>query len=153
MNDVSAITPQIYLSSYIDQSSMDFLREQDFQLIISMIGPTLPEEDFLDTGCKLLFLKTQDNFLFPIPIKKLLVGVETALPTLEKGHKIFIYCQQGKRRSVTMTASILIAQGYSAVDAMKLIKEKRHLADPYRWYVKRKILAFEKFWSQRKLNV
>ena len=50
-----------------------------------------------------------------------------------------------------MAACILIANGTGSADAMQLIKKMRLAADPYRWYVKKRIRKFEKFWKD-KLN-
>jgi hypothetical protein len=45
-----------------------------------------------------------------------------------------------------MACSILIGLGYSAEAAMLIVKEKRRQADPYIWYIRRRILAFEDHW-------
>ncbi len=150
MNDISEITPQLYVSSYLDQSSIDKLLTENFKLIISMIGATFPIEKLDAVNCQVLALKTRDNFLFPIPSSALNKGVEAALPVIEQGEKVLVYCQQGKRRSVTMAAAILIARGYSSAEAMQMIKSKRMIADPYRGYVKKRILKFEKFFLENK---
>ena len=47
-----------------------------------------------------------------------------------------------------MGTAILIAQGYSAEEAMDLIQEKREVADPRVWYIRRRIEQFEKTWNE-----
>ncbi len=47
-----------------------------------------------------------------------------------------------------MATCILIAQGYTADDAMKLIIEQRPVADPHAPHIESRIRAFEKDWSR-----
>jgi hypothetical protein len=47
-----------------------------------------------------------------------------------------------------MAACILISQGYSADEAMGLIKEQRDVADPYAKHIQRQITKFEKYWHE-----
>ena len=47
-----------------------------------------------------------------------------------------------------MGAAILIAQGLSAESAMSLIKSQRVVADPYIFYIYRRITMFESKWGQ-----
>jgi len=50
-------------------------------------------------------------------------------------------------RGVAMGAAILIAQGLPAVEAMQLIKQRRAVADPYIWYIRRRIERFAQRWQ------
>jgi hypothetical protein len=61
---------------------------------------------------------------------------------------VHVFCEGGRRRSVAMASCILIGKGYSAEDAMKLIKEKRPVADPYAWHIQRQIRKFEINWHE-----
>jgi uncharacterized protein YgbK (DUF1537 family) len=45
-----------------------------------------------------------------------------------------------------MGAAILIAQGLDAESAMSLIKTQRLIADPYIFYIYRRIRIFERKW-------
>jgi protein-tyrosine phosphatase len=76
-------------------------------------------------------------------------GVEAALPVIEHGQSVLIHCKAGVHRSVAMTTCILIAHGYAADEAMKLIVEQRPVADPYAPYILSRILAFERDWHKR----
>ena len=46
-----------------------------------------------------------------------------------------------------MAASILIAQGLAPEGAMRLIKERRPVADPEAYHIRRRILLFEQQWN------
>ena len=47
-------------------------------------------------------------------------------------------------RSVAQATCVLIEMEYNADDAMKLIQEKRAVADPYVGYIQKRIRLFEK---------
>lgn len=46
----------------------------------------------------------------------------------------------------TMAACILIAQGLSSAEAMQLVKDRRPKADPYVFYIRKRIEKFEEVW-------
>jgi hypothetical protein len=46
-----------------------------------------------------------------------------------------------------MGACILIAQGYEPEAAMKLISERRLVADPNAYYIRPRIMLFAKQWN------
>jgi hypothetical protein len=48
-----------------------------------------------------------------------------------------------------MACCILIGMGYSAEEAMALVVEKRPIADPTIWHIRRRILLFEEQWRAR----
>jgi hypothetical protein len=75
-------------------------------------------------------------------------GVEAALPVIKKGHRVHVFCEGGRRRSVAMASCILIGQGYKSEEAMRLVKEKHEVADPYIWYIRHRITKFESYWNE-----
>jgi hypothetical protein len=96
-----------------------------------------------------LTLRTFDSIFLPIPIYMLKRGVQTALSPIEAGEGVLIYCREGRHRSVAMASCVLIGKGFSADDAMALIKERRRVADPYAWHIERRIRKFEGVWKDR----
>lgn len=100
-----------------------------------------------------LWLRSLDNPLFPIPMRTLLQGTQRALEVIASGGKIYSHCAYGRHRSVAMGAAVLIAQGYNPQAAMRLIKEKRPVADPDVFYIRQRILAFARYWQgQQKMG-
>ena len=81
-------------------------------------------------------------------ITKLVNGVEAALPVIDNGDAVLVYCREGRHRSVAMAASVLIGCGLSADEAMEKIKSKRSKADPYAWHIQRRIRKFEQVWMR-----
>jgi hypothetical protein len=151
MIDISKVTDYLYVGSKVGKEHADELKVLNFNLIISMIGQMPPDEIYTNPPFKTLWIKTYDTFITPIPVKKLLVGVEAALPVIQSKGKVLVFCMQGKRRSVAMAAAILISMGHSVEQATDLLTTAREVADPRRWYIRRQIKAFEKYWRRRRL--
>jgi hypothetical protein len=151
MIDISKVTDYLYVGSRVGKEHADELKVLNFNLIISMIGQMPPDEVYTLPPFKTLWIKTYDAFFTPISIKKLLVGVEAALPIIQNKGKVLVFCKQGKRRSVAMAAAILISMGHTGEQAIDLLTTAREVADPRRWYIRRQIHAFEQYWQKREL--
>jgi protein-tyrosine phosphatase len=78
-----------------------------------------------------------------------MVGARTALETIRMGGKVYVHCAYGRHRGVAMGSCVLIAQGYDPEDAMKLIAERRSVADPYAYYIRPRILKFAREWNEK----
>ena len=146
--DVSKITDHLYVSSKVTKKNVTAVLELDPRLVISMIFQRKPPEALEQPPRSVLWLRTFDFPLLPIPLRTLNRGVEAALPVIEDGYHVHVFCEGGRRRSVAMASCILIGEGYSADEAMRLIKERREVADPYIWYIQRQIRNFEKYWHE-----
>ena len=145
--DISNITDYLYVSSKVTTRNVDAVLDLDPRLVISMIVQRRPPQELAQPPRRLLWFKTFDLFLIPISMRVLGRGVEAALPVIDAGHIVHVFCEGGRRRSVAMASCILIGKGYSAEDAMKLIKEMRPVADPYAWHIQRQIRNFEEYWQ------
>ena len=151
MTDISKVTDYLYVGSRVGREHADELRMFNFNLIISMIGQIPPDEIYTLPPFKTLCIKTYDTFFTPISIKKLMVGVEAALPVIQNKGKVLVFCMQGRRRSIAMAAAILISMGHTSNQAINLLTTARKTADPRRWYIRTQIKAFEKYWQKRGL--
>ena len=83
-----------------------------------------------------------DSPFFPISVQKLMRGAQAALETIQSGGKVYSHCAYGRHRGVAMGSCILIAQGYTAEEAMQLISKRRSYADPQINYIRARILKF-----------
>lgn len=149
--DASAITDQLLVAPRPHARNVGDVRGLKVDLVISMIGLAPPPE-LTRPPFRLLRLPVFDSPLFPIPMKVLLRGVCEALPVLERGGRVLVYCRAGRHRSVAMTACILIALGMTADEAMDTIVSRRPLADPHARYISRRIRAFERRWREGSLT-
>lgn len=144
--DISQITDLLFVGGQPRAEHAEHLEELGVRLIISMRGEAPPPKVFEQPPFRALWLRTYDTLFTPIPIHKLLEGVRAALPAMARGESVLAHCHYGRHRGVAMGAAILIAQGHSADAAMRLLREKRAIADPQAWYIRRQIKKFEQHW-------
>jgi protein tyrosine phosphatase (PTP) superfamily phosphohydrolase (DUF442 family) len=147
--DYTQITNTLFIGTTPGSADYDALRELGVRLVINMRFERRLRPDPRDPPLSILWLRTIDNPLFPIPLRNLRRGAEAALATIKAGGKVYACCRAGVHRSVTMAAAILIAQGYPADEAMALIKARRKVADPYVWYIRRRINRFAATWENQ----
>jgi protein-tyrosine phosphatase len=80
-------------------------------------------------GMKVLWNPTEDDFQ-PKPAELFQRGVDFAMEALEnQDARVFIHCAAGVHRAPMMALAVLGAQGWSIVDAVKVIEEKRDVVD------------------------
>lgn len=140
--DISKITEYMYIAAHPKAEAASTIQALGVRLIINMIFYR-PADIYKKPPFKLLTLRSFDSPFLPIQLSKLRKGVKTALPFIQNGDSVLIYCREGKHRSVAMASCILIGMGYSSDDAMALISSKREKADPYAWHIQRQIRRFE----------
>ncbi len=145
--DISQITDYLYVGAQPSGQDAERLRALNVRLIISMAGNIRPPEALTQPPLSVLWLRTYDTIFTPIPIGKLMEGVQAALPVIQDGKGVLAHCREGRHRSVAMGAAILIAMGHSAEEAMQLLSVRRRKADPQAWHIRHQIKKFEKHWQ------
>lgn len=145
--DISQITNYLYVGAQPSAQDAEQLCALNVRLIISMAGTIRPPEALTQSPLSVLWLRTYDTIFTPIPIGKLMKGVQAALPVIQGGRSVLAHCREGRHRSVAMGAAILIAMGHSAEEAMQLLSARRKKADPQAWHIRRQIKKFEKHWQ------
>ena len=148
--DISLITDHLLVGAQPETAHAEELGALNIGLIINMRGELRPDPVYGAPPFSSLWLRTYDFFLTPIRMSTLAQGTQAALAVIGRGQRVLVHCQRGRHRSVAMAAAILIAQGYTARDAMRLISEKRPVADPQAWHIRRQIEKFERYWQKRK---
>jgi len=148
--NLSQITNDLFIGNMPSTADYDRLRDLGVRLVINMRFSLGPRPDPHEPPLEFLWLRSFDNVFIPIPIPKLIEGAQHALTTIAAGGKVLAHCAYGRHRGVAMGASILIAQGYSPADAMKLIKAKRSVADPDAFHIRSRILKFAEQWQNQK---
>jgi protein-tyrosine phosphatase len=146
--DVSEITEYLYISAWPRGEHTDEIHTRGIRLVLSMHWERphlVPKDD----PVRVLWLPTFDTPLTPIPMRILYLGVTAALPVIQSGNRVLVHCRAGRHRSVAMACAVLIGKGYTAQEAIQLVKEKRAAADPDAWYIKARIIKFEKYWQAR----
>ena len=144
----SQITNDLFIGNTPSINDYDRLRELGIRLIINMRFTLGPKPDSHHQPISTLWLRSIDSPFFPISIKKLIHGAHTALETIRNGGKVYTHCAYGRHRGVAMGACVLIAQGHDPIEAMKLIAERRSVADPFAYYIQPRILKFANEWNR-----
>jgi protein tyrosine phosphatase (PTP) superfamily phosphohydrolase (DUF442 family) len=142
----SQITDQLFIGNTPTLKDYDQLRELGIRLIINMRFSRGPAADPHTQPISTLWLRSIDSPFFPISVKKLIHGAQTALETIRNGGKVYTHCAYGRHRGVAMGACVLIAQGHDPLKAMQLITERRSVADPFAYYIRPRILKFANEW-------
>ena len=145
----SKITDYLYISAWPRSKHVEEILALGVRLILSMHW-LLPAKPLRRPPLRLLWLPTIDEPIFPIPMRTLTKGVRAALPVIEENDSVLVHCKAGVHRSVAQAACVLIGKGYSADEAIQLIKERRPAADPDAWYIKKRIRKFEQIWPEIK---
>ena len=143
----SQITDHLFIGSQPSFTDYDRLRRLGIRLIINMRFSRGPQPDPHHQPISTLWLHSIDSPLFPISIQKLIRGARAALETICADGKVYTHCAYGRHRGVAMGACILIAQGFDPFEAMRLIVERRSVADPYAYYIRPRILKFATVWD------
>src|SRR5215510_7623944 len=123
--DISPITNDLFVGAQPETAHAPELGALNIGLIINMRAELRPDPVYGAPPFRSLWLRTYDFFLTPIRVATLEQGAQAALAVIGQGQRVLVHCQRGRHRSVAMAAAILIAQGYTARDAMQLIAEKR----------------------------
>jgi len=145
----SKITDDLFIGTTPSVKDYDQLRDQGVRLVINMRFTYGPRPDPHESPLLLLWLRTIDSPFFPIPIAKMVIGARAALETIRMGGKVYVHCAYGRHRGPAMGSSILIAQGHEPEVAMKLIAERRSVADPYAFHIRPRIMKFAREWNHR----
>ncbi len=150
--DISQITKYLFVGAHPEAADAPAIRELGIRLVISMVGFRRPPAVFSVPPLRLLWFQTFDTVVIPIPLKTLQCGVEAAIPVIQEGHAVLVFCMYGRHRSIAMAAAILIAMGYSADEAMRMLETGRTAADPRARHIRRQIERFEKRWHRLQGN-
>lgn len=146
----SKITDNLFIGTTPLPEDYETLRDLDVELVINMRVERRPHPDLDESPMPVLWLPTFDSPIMPIPLGLLRRGVHAAQKTIQEGGKVYVHCAEGRHRGVAMGAAILIAQGYSAQEAINLIEKRRKKADPRAWYIQRQIHRFSMTWNRHK---
>jgi protein-tyrosine phosphatase len=144
-HDISHITDYLFISAWPESQHVEEILSLNIRLILSMHW-LRPARSLRQPPLKLLWLPTFDTPLTPIPISTLRRGVEAAMPVIRDGKAVLSHCRYGVHRSVAMACCVLIGNGLSADEAMRLVSASREAADPYASYIQKRIRKFEQNW-------
>jgi hypothetical protein len=99
-------------------------------------------EKLRQVGIELLYLPTPDRY--SPTIEKLASGVRWTEERLAAGGKVFAHCEHGVGRGPLMVGCVLISRGYSASDAIEILRDRRWQSAPNDRQIET-LLAFESY--------
>lgn len=146
--DYSPITENLFIGAWPTKYHVETIESLDVKLIVSTILET-PDKELGQPPLSLVRVRATDlgkRLIFPTG--QILKGVEAALPVLQAGDGVMVFCKAGKHRSATMTACILVGMGYSAEEAIRTVEENRAEAD-FKASHRERIKSFEATWRER----
>ncbi len=146
----SKITDNLYIGTTPKAGDYNILHELGVTLVINMRIGLPPKRDPRTPPMRSVWLPVIDSPIFPIPVFVLRKGVLEALKVMDGGGAVYTHCSKGRHRGPAMGACILIAQGMSPDEAMRLIKERRPISDLKMWYIHRRVIKFSKSWEYSK---
>jgi protein tyrosine phosphatase (PTP) superfamily phosphohydrolase (DUF442 family) len=146
--EYSQITDRLFVAAWPVGENYTEIVDQGVRLVINMDWIS-PDPKLGQPPLQLLTLETRDSPLTPMPLDKLWTGVNAASETIAAGGKVMVYCKGGVHRSVVMACCILISQGYSAGQAISLVKQKRPVARPDDGHYMQVIEEFETAWKAK----
>ena len=142
----SQIANQLFVAAWPVGENYAEIVDLGVRLVINMEWVS-PDPKLGQAPLRTLTLETRDSPLTPMPLDKLWTGVRVSAETMAAGDKVMVYCKGGVHRSVVMACCILVSQGYSGEEAIRLVKEKRPVARPDDGHYKKVIEDFEAAWT------
>ncbi|MCP4167263.1 MAG: dual specificity protein phosphatase family protein [Chloroflexi bacterium] len=146
--DISKITDGLFVSNWPIAKHEPEIVGYGIELIICTIWES-QDKELNQPPLKMIHIRMTDAPFMPLPMSQLRRGVEAALPVLEADGRVLVFCKSGIHRSVAMASCILIGQGYSAEEAMRMVADAREIADPYKPHIRKRIEKFEPYWNEQ----
>ncbi len=144
--DISQITNGLFVSNWPIAKHAPEIVDYGIELIICTLWERQDKELKLPP-LKMVQIRMTDAPFMPLPLFQLRHGAEVALPILDASGKVLVFCKAGIHRSVAMASCILIGQGHSAAEAMRMVADAREIADPYKPHIRKRIEKFEPYWQ------
>ena len=146
--DSSQIIENLYIGAWPTKYNIEEIKALEVRLVISTILESVDKE-LGEPPLTLIKLRFTDAFYYPIyPIKKMIEGVEHAIPVLRAGEGVMVFCKSGRHRSAAMSCCILIGMGHSTEEAMRIVIKSRPQAD-LNERIQGRIKKFNKDWLEK----
>ena len=126
----SQITDQLYLGGFFDHHDWDILQQQGVNAVVNLQAER--RDRFGDHAPpNYLWLPTIDH---TSPSQAdLQRGVAFVNDAIKRGQRVLIHCHAGMSRSATLAAAVLVNQGYTPDQAIKLLQAKRPVVHLHPW--------------------
>lgn len=144
----SDVTPQLAVGGAFRKRQIKRLKHHGVTAVIDCrLEASDDPEALAQADIQFLHLPTADRYGFTYD--QLHEGVDWVLEHIANGGRAFLHCEHGVGRGPLMACAVLVAQGYSAPEALRIVRSARWQALPNDRQLAN-LLNFEREWrSQR----
>jgi len=142
----SDVTPQVAVGGAFRNRQIKRLRARGVTAVVDCRSEASDDAAALAAaGIDFLHVPTLDRHGFSY--EQLHSGVDWVLERTSKGGKAFMHCEHGVGRGPLMACAVLVGQGYSAPEALRIVRGARWQALPNDRQLAA-LLRFEKEWRE-----
>lgn len=142
----SDVTPQIAVGGAFRNRQIKRLRARGVTAVVDCRSEASDDAHALQSaGIDFLHLPTEDRHGFTFA--QMREGVDWVLERTSKGGKAFMHCEHGVGRGPLMACAVLVGQGYSAPEALRIVRGARWQALPNDRQLSA-LLRFETEWRE-----
>ena len=146
--NLARITDRLVVGGEVPVSAYSRLEAMGVTAVIDLREEARDDADALERlGIELLHLPATDRYA---PTREELErGVVWTLERLERGGQVYAHCKHGVGRGPLMGLAILVAQGHTASEALRLMRSRRWQVAPNDRQLA-VLVAFEQAWVGRR---
>lgn len=143
----SDVTPRLAVGGSFRSSQIKLLRSRGITAVVDCREEARDDPELLQkAGIQFLHLPAPDRYA--MSFEQLETGVEWVVKHLASGGRAFLHCEHGVGRGPLMACAVLVAQGHSAPEALRIVRAGRWQAMPNDRQLER-LLDFERAWRER----
>src|SRR5579859_6340650 len=125
----SDITPQLAVGGAFRKRQIKRLKHRGVTAVVDCRSEASDDPDaLLEAGIQFLHVPTLDRHGFTY--EQLHEAVDWVLDHVGTGGRVFMHCEHGVGRGPLMACAVLVAQGYSAPEALRIVRSARWQALP-----------------------
>lgn len=140
------MTPQLAVGGAFRRRQIKRLKHRGVTAVVDCRLEAQDDAKALESaGIDFFHVPTPDRHGFTYP--QMQAGVDWVLEHLAGGGRAFLHCEHGVGRGPLMTCAVLVAQGYSSPQALRLVRNARWQALPNDRQLAA-LLDFERLWRK-----
>jgi protein-tyrosine phosphatase len=144
----SDVTPQLAVGGAFRRGQIKRLSERQITAVVDCREEARDDASALRAaGIDFLHIPTPDRHGFTYD--QLHEGVDWVLGQVSNGGRAFLHCEHGVGRGPLMACAVLVAQGYGAPEALRIVRRGRWQALPNDRQLSA-LLAFEQDWRRQR---
>jgi protein-tyrosine phosphatase len=144
----SDVTPQLAVGGAFPRRQIKDLQQRGVTAVVDCRLEAQDDAEALhEAGIEFLHVPTLDRHEFTY--EQLNTGVDWVLDHVADGGRAFMHCEHGVGRGPLMTCAVLVGQGHSAPEALRMVRAARWQALPNDRQLAA-LLGFEQQWKRQR---